>query len=322
MKRWLTIGLVLIASTAGAITLITKPYTFVSKTVADPAKVNSNFDTVVTGVNAGLGAINTAAGTKSTLANRLNVSLNADGTFKNVSGVTAGSQWSNPGLLQVYSSARIFKIVGADHTDIYLQYRRVKAILSASTVYSEVSSSAYTGGDTVVTLADAVLTSPVSTVDHSTFTPNSASNSAISKKMVGLYRGALVYNNATTSADTDIPFASESYDTDSIHSTSVNTGRLTVPAGVTKVKVSAVVYSSTTSGSIYRMSISKNAGADTAGLSAVFAIGNTSNYAAQHNASAILTVTAGDYFTVRSLNDTSPGDAVGIYTWFAMEIIE
>lgn len=189
MKRILlaVFALVMTAGAVGAITLITKPYTFTNNTKADANKVNSDFDTAYTGINNAIGAINTAAGTKSTLAGRLAVSLNDDGTFKNISGVTVGSQWTNPGLLQVYSSPNRFRIVAADHTDIYVTYRRLKAILAASTVYSSVLSSAYTGGNTVVTLADAVLTSPVTVIEHSMYEPVTTTSSAMSERMATGY---------------------------------------------------------------------------------------------------------------------------------------
>ena len=197
IKIGLVIALLGLASLSGAISQITVPYSFVPNTKAESAKVNANFTAVATGANNVIDAVNTASGTKATLAQRLAVSMNADGTFKNVSGVTAGGQWTNPGLLAVYSSSRKFYISGSDQTDIYLQYRRVKAILGASTVYSEVASSSFTGGKTVVTIADAVLTRPIATVEHSVFTPVNSNNSALSAKASTGY-AATPFNTAST----------------------------------------------------------------------------------------------------------------------------
>ena len=56
------------------------------------------------------------------------------------------------------------------------------------------------------------------------------------------FRGARVYSSADLtvgSSEYEVLWDSESYDTDSIHSTSVETGRLTVPSGVQYVKVLA-----------------------------------------------------------------------------------
>lgn len=185
--RHLVIGIVavfMVAQVVYGISSVTKPYTFVSGTKAEAAKVNANDDALVTGVNAAIGALNQAAGTKATLDARLDIALNEDGTFKNISGVTAGSQWLNPAFAFNYSSATKFNVAG-NQTDIYLTYRRLKANLAATTGYSEVVSSAYNAGTnkTYITIADAVLTSPITSIEHSIITPVSSSNSAVSARV-------------------------------------------------------------------------------------------------------------------------------------------
>lgn len=62
---------------------ILKPWAFTNNTeTVDAAKVNSDFDVAYAGVNDCINALNAAMGTAATLAARLGVSLNADGTIK------------------------------------------------------------------------------------------------------------------------------------------------------------------------------------------------------------------------------------------------
>ena len=60
------------------------------------------------------------------------------------------------------------------------------------------------------------------------------------------FRGALVRNSGNQSVDsssgTDLSWDTEEYDTDSIHESVTNPTRLTVPSGVTKVKLSGKMY--------------------------------------------------------------------------------
>lgn len=57
---------------------------------------------------------------------------------------------------------------------------------------------------------------------------------------IGAFRGALATDSSeftmTTGVQADLDFDGEEYDTDNIHSTSVNPSRLTVPAGVTRIQ--------------------------------------------------------------------------------------
>ena len=155
-----------------SITKPTKPYTFVNLTeTADATKVNADFDTVYSAVDDAIDAINAADGSKTSLANRLAVSMNDDGTMK--SAITCGNEWINPELSPTYTSTTTFTVTG-DQTDIYLQYRRLKITLAGGAVYSEVVSAAYTTS-TLVTIADAVLTDPITSVEHGVLTPASES---------------------------------------------------------------------------------------------------------------------------------------------------
>lgn len=62
---------------------ILKPWSFTNNTeTADAVKVNADLDVAYAGVNDCISSLNAASGSKTTLADRLSVSLNADGTIK------------------------------------------------------------------------------------------------------------------------------------------------------------------------------------------------------------------------------------------------
>jgi hypothetical protein len=139
--------------------------------------------------NSGIGLeITNARGTKPTLDERLDVSMNEDGTLK-ASPSLNPSQWHNPSLTQTYVSSTSFTAVGC-HTDIYLRDRRLKCVIAAGNVYSEVVSSSYSSGTglTTVVIKDAVLTSPLTRIEHSIFSPrySNFADGAMSYRMTGI----------------------------------------------------------------------------------------------------------------------------------------
>jgi hypothetical protein len=280
--------------------------------------------------------------------------MNADGTFKNMSGVTAGGQWINAGLEPTYVDNNTFTVAG-DQTDIFVALRRVKVGLSASTVYAEVSSSAYSAGTglTTVNITGTALTDPLTTIEHSTFTPVSANNSAISENMVlgntstelntastvvrrdasgdfaaGIITADLVGNvtgnasgtagNVTfrgvmltgsqsipyTDTGTLLTFTTELYDTSSLHESVTNPGRITIPAGVSYVRVGGYMYAgvATTTHPMLRITHTGSSG-----LPAVIAMGGSTDAYLSWLAtttvyancfSPILPVSEGDIFTL------------------------
>lgn len=142
------------------------------------------------------------------------------------------------------------------------------------------------------------------------------------------FRGALVElttNVAIPTLPYLISWNSEVYDTDNIHDNSVNPTRLTVPSGVTKVKILANALLSTHTGGLH-LSLRKN-GAIFSGMPAVqFDDGTGFSGNSIQIVSPVLNVVAGDYFEVR-LNSTnnsltiSGSESVG-KSWAAMEIVE
>lgn len=145
----------------------------------------------------------------------------------------------------------------------------------------------------------------------------------------GSYRGALVTKaaNQTTANYTVNPtyvaWDTESYDTDSIHDNVTNNSRLTVPSGVTKVRVSGQISLDLVTNSVYIFTVIDKNGITTAytgqpahssAIPAAFPIVSVTSPA--------LTVTSGDYFQLRCLIQTDTSVTVTKdSSWFAMEIL-
>lgn len=149
------------------------------------------------------------------------------------------------------------------------------------------------------------------------------------------YKGALVSSTATLavpdSTYTIVAFADEEYDTDTIHDLVTNNSRLTVPVGVTKIRLHAGVSWETNSTGERRMKIRKN-GDLTGGVNAQVGIpasdliANT-NQNLSNFSSAVITVVANDYFEVELWQDSTVSLNVTNISatekpFFAMEIIE
>jgi len=145
------------------------------------------------------------------------------------------------------------------------------------------------------------------------------------------YRGCLVYLDSNQSLSTGTPaniaFDQEDYDTDTIHDNATNNTRLTVPSGVTKVRISYnVQFASNSTGYrnivVYRSSTDAFIGNTTVSVEAV--TGDVTIINAQ---TPVLTVSSGVYFEIAGLQDSGGalnviGNIIGSATWFSMEIIE
>ena len=141
------------------------------------------------------------------------------------------------------------------------------------------------------------------------------------------FRGALVKKTADqTAADyttrTAIAWDGETYDTDAIHDNATNNTRLTVPTGVTYVRLSAGIQIVNFTADLWmRLSLQKNGSLNYDGSTqANTEAGITTLYL--NLMSPVLPVTAGDYFeiTLQVETDTSI-DITAARTWFAMEIV-
>ena len=138
-------------------------------------------------------------------------------------------------------------------------------------------------------------------------------------------RGALVYRSSVLSiannSATNISWNAEDYDTDAIWSLGAPT-RLTVPTGVTKVRLGCGTFLPSATYTDVSLAISKNGGTglDYPGVGA--ARGSTSATARQVAWTADIAVAAGDYFEARIIQVSSAARDLQINSWFAMRIIE
>ena len=143
------------------------------------------------------------------------------------------------------------------------------------------------------------------------------------------FRGALVSKSADQSLNnsqiTAITFDTEIYDTSAIHDTITANTRLTVPSGVTRVKLSAkAMFATNGTGAriawIYKGGTSAYPGS--AHVSVTPVSSGTTDIVLE---SPVLTVVAGDYFELYCVQYS--GGLLSVlgsanYTWLAMEIIE
>lgn len=171
----------------------------------------------------------------------------------------------------------------------------------------------------------------VAGLDGSGDVPDAQIPSTITRNTDLAFRGALVFDAANQSIPnttiTTLLFDTESYDTDAIHDTSTNTGRLTVPTGATKVRLTARVEFAIDGTGIRKVIFYKNGSTAFAGGGQNREVPISSDPTTMLDVTPVLTVTATDYFEVR-VSQTS-GSALdvlstsqGQQSWFAMEVIE
>ena len=143
----------------------------------------------------------------------------------------------------------------------------------------------------------------------------------------GKFRGALVYEAADTTgldltSGANMTWDSEVYDTDNIHSTSTNTERLTVPAGVTHIRLTAVIYiTSLTVDKFVASMFNKNGVGSFIGTANIQT--EMSEAQAQHTISSpVLAVVPDDYFAVNVfVEDDTSVTLNASRSSFAMEIV-
>jgi hypothetical protein len=142
------------------------------------------------------------------------------------------------------------------------------------------------------------------------------------------YKGALVRKAADLTGQnfttaTTLSWNQEAYNTDNFHSNVTNNTRLTVPAGVNKVRLSAALrLVNQTSGTYAGLLILKNGSLAYDGV--VRHYSQISATAENLTATGpVIQVTPGDYFEMQAhvLTDTSV-DVDSASTWFAIEVIE
>lgn len=144
----------------------------------------------------------------------------------------------------------------------------------------------------------------------------------------GTFRGALVYKGtdqtaANYSSITAITYDTEAYDTDGFHSTSVNTDQFTIPAGISKVRLSAGIYVTLgTASAVAYLAIQKG-GAVTGWVGQAGASRGVNSAAVILNTyTPVIEVVEGDTFNTTFFYGDTSVTVEALRTWFAIEVIE
>ena len=127
-----------------------------------------------------------------------------------------------------------------------------------------------------------------------------------------------------------IPLNSEVYDTDSVHDNSVNNSRLTVPAGVTVIRLNAGFTMFPALTGLHHLRIRKDAGfgsIDPAMASyiphyTIAGAGTGSNKGMHSMSTGAIDVAEDDFFEIYGLAQTNNTTAIAGTIWFEMEILE
>ena len=121
------------------------------KRAISSSKMDGDFNYLIDAVN----TLDDASGSRASIAERLDVSLNADGTLKvSVAGVL--DEWviqQNPGTIGRTDNST-FTLAGGDFTAIYKLNRRVRVMVGGVALVGDVASVSFTGGVTTVSLVD------------------------------------------------------------------------------------------------------------------------------------------------------------------------
>lgn len=156
---------------------------------------------------------------------------------------------------------------------------------------------------------------------------NRASGAALSGSIGAAFHGALVrkaadQTGANYSAGANVAWDQEVYDTDSIHDNVTNNSRLTVPSGVSYIRLTATVAFANVSVDTYILaSIFKGGSGTYDGFTAQSVEVGTITTPRVNLTSPVLAVSPGDYFEIRlTIEDTSV-DITATQSSFAMEIV-
>lgn len=144
-------------------------------------------------------------------------------------------------------------------------------------------------------------------------------------------RGALVYSSVNVNIPDGtpivIPFDSEEYDTDNIHDTVTNTSRLTVPSGVSYVRLYwSLSWAAASTGYRWVDFLKNGSSLGFTGWPRKNRFGNSGTYSTiMGGSSPPLPVVAGDYFEIRGFQNS--GSTLWIHNgntnnYFGMEILE
>ena len=140
------------------------------------------------------------------------------------------------------------------------------------------------------------------------------------------HKGALVSKSAVQSIPdatwTAFTWNTEDYDTDSIHDLVTNTERLTVPSGVTKVRLAGMSGFTANGTGQRHFKITKNGGGFAGDAIFTWPTADATTIHYGPVASAIVAVTGGDYFEMEVYQNSGGALNGGWDSFFTMEIIE
>jgi|WetSurMetagenome_2_1015567.scaffolds.fasta_scaffold00825_8 hypothetical protein len=213
-------------------------------------------EVVSAGAGIGLEVVN-ARGSLGTLDQRLDVSHNEDGTLKASTSLNP-SQWYTNTKASGISSSTAFISYGSDMTTTYYPTRRLKVNRSAGTYFTEVVSSSYGGGNTTVTVRDAVIVATLYSVEHSIIGPRKAigGDGAVSYEMVANKQVALVGSTYTVLVGDSVILANGTFTITGINAAIYGVGRTLI---VINIGTGTIVYdpqgSTTINGSVSNITI-------------------------------------------------------------------
>lgn len=123
---------------------------------------------------------------------------------------------------------------------------------------------------------------------------------------------------------TPVGWDSEVYDTDAIHDNVTNPSRLTVPAGVTKVRISASAMWVLNATGLRNLAVYKNGASFIGWFNRFIQTSSTDNYGRLDATTAIVPCVAGDYFEIVVWHNAGGNLDLNnaAETWACMEIIE
>lgn len=132
----------------------------VPKVAISSAKIDGDFNYIIDALN----GMDDASGSRSSIEDRLNVSLNADGTLKG-SVVATVDDW----VVQAGVFTRVDDVsfsVDSDVSSLFVLGRRLQLVVDGTTVYADVLSSTYNGSITTVICAQNVISVAPSVVRY------------------------------------------------------------------------------------------------------------------------------------------------------------
>lgn len=140
------------------------------------------------------------------------------------------------------------------------------------------------------------------------------------------HRGVLLYSTSSTtltnSTIVPIEFDTEIYDTHGFHEGVTNPDRITIPTGVSTVRVTGCVAIASNSTGERLVRVHKNGNASVAGLGQLRVNANSTTITTLNVACAVMEVTSGDYFQIVGYQSSgSDLDTNVTFTWFGLEVI-